>query len=87
MNDYTVLWTDEAEDQFFELTNQRWRLTALRNAVREIEARLGRDPDGCEAIHEGLYGINVEPLRAVFEIHREIDVVRIVAIRESSRGH
>jgi hypothetical protein len=80
---YSVDWSDSILDALAAI----WTAALDRQAVTRAEATihflLGTNPyANGTLVSEGLYAIEVPPLRALFEISAEQQVVKVVSLRE-----
>ena len=80
----TVVWVESAEQELASI----WLALPDRNkvskATHQIDQALKRDAI-CEGVKlcEGLYAIECPPLRAIFEVLSEDNVVRVVKVKPS----
>ncbi len=81
MNSFTVISSDDAEAQLAAL----WMVAADRSAIttaqHQIDQALAADPHRAgRALSEGLWRIDVPPLKAFYEIDEIKRLVRITGI-------
>lgn len=80
MTPFSVRWHRTAENHLAEL----WLEEADRNAVTRAQAAIDRllsiRPHSGVPLSEGLWTIDIPPLRAYFEIHESDASVRISAV-------
>jgi hypothetical protein len=82
MSRFTVVWSEAAQDHLA----QSWIDASDRNAVAQagnaIDRELAVDPQnkGTE-VSEGLRGLDVPPLRALFVVEEQDQLVRVVMVR------
>jgi hypothetical protein len=79
---YTVNWTDEAQFSLAAVWMRavdRWAVTAAQTTVDRL---LATDPlrNGTH-VSEGLYALEVDPLRVQFEVSEGNRVVTVVSVR------
>jgi mRNA-degrading endonuclease RelE of RelBE toxin-antitoxin system len=79
MSTYTVFWKQEAFDSLAELwLEDRSRLA---DAANQVDRLLSRDPARAGMpLHEGLFSLNIPPLRVIFEIResdKSVEVQRV----------
>lgn len=80
---FSVSWTDDAAASLTSL----WLLSPDRSAITAaqaaIDVRLANNPQAAvRPLHEGLYVIQVSPLRALVEIVPEDHHVIVVGVRK-----
>lgn len=80
---YAVDWTEDALTALATI----WLGSAHRQAITAAQASLDRQLAshpyaGSRVVSEGLYSLDVPPLRALFEVNDAQHVVTIVAVRE-----
>jgi mRNA-degrading endonuclease RelE of RelBE toxin-antitoxin system len=80
---YRVGWSTSARQTLAAI----WIKAANRQAVTAAQARIDRllaaDPlRNGKALSEGLYAIDVHPLRAVFEMDDSANTVKVVSVGE-----
>ena len=78
---YLVDWTDDALEPLAEI----WLVGADREAINQaqnkIDQQLSHDPfQGTRHLAEGLFAIDVFPLRAQFEVDEEKKIVTVVGV-------
>ena len=84
MKSHTVVWVNSAEDELFLL----WLAASDRNqitrAVHEIDQALRRHgSDGGVEMSEGLFAIEVPPLRALFEVIPGDAMIRVLKLKRA----
>jgi hypothetical protein len=80
---YPVVWTPPATDAFADIWTRATDRRAVSDADTRISYLLGLDPLGNSTpVSEGLYAINVHPLRALFEMPGGGRFVRVVSVSE-----
>ncbi len=79
---YAVVWTDDALDGLATTWLQSPDPQAVTAAQATIDRLLAVDPLGNgRPVSEGLYAIEVPPLRAQFEVSEQDQVVTVVSVR------
>ena len=78
---YTVVWSVAAEDQLAEI----WLASAHRGAVtaasHAVETQLANQPDSSGTpLHEGLYSIEISPLRVIYAVEDADRLVKILRV-------
>jgi hypothetical protein len=82
---YSVEWAPDAISALgtLWLMAPATKRQAITSASAAIDRLLAADPlRYARAVSEGLYGINVSPLRALFEVSDDDQVVRVVSVYE-----
>lgn len=82
---YSVDWTDDALDALAAAWTPAppARRQAITRAQAIIDRRLAADPVGSSIpLSEGLYAIEVAPLRAQFELSEPDQLVSVVSVGE-----
>lgn len=84
MNRYAVRYSQDALDQLAELWLEAWaEREAVSAAAHRIDTLLAKEPAAWGTPeHEGLWGIDVPPLRALFTIDEDHGVVEVVGVRK-----
>jgi mRNA-degrading endonuclease RelE of RelBE toxin-antitoxin system len=81
MTRYTVVWSQEAQDQLADLWLDSPNRQAVTRASDAVDRMLAGDPVAQSFdVREGLRGLRVPPLRVIFlvrEADRIVDVVRV----------
>ncbi len=78
---YRVDWTDEALDHLAAAWAQAPDRQAVTDAQSTIDKLLARNPLGQGAVRsEGLYVIEVRPLRTLFEVSDADRIVTVVSV-------
>ena len=78
---YVVDWDDPALAVLTDIWTQAPDRAAVTAAAHRIDTRLAADPVGSgAAVSEGLYGIDVPPLRAVYEVDPSARTVSVVGL-------
>jgi hypothetical protein len=78
---YTVVWTIPALSQLAACYNAAPHPNAVTAAQNRIDRLLLRNPlTNADEIAEELYGLNVPPLRAAFEVLDDDRLVRILGV-------
>lgn len=83
MQQFTVIWWQAADDEllrvWLEFPAERSRIT---DAAHEIDELLSaRAASVGEQIHEGLYALEVDPIRVQFSIESDDRIVRVWTVR------
>ena len=80
---YSVAWTNDALFSLAAIWLRAWDRQAVTSAQVAIDRALGENPLGNgRHVSEGLYAIDVPPLRAQFEISDSARIVTVVSVRE-----
>ncbi|MCI0378819.1 MAG: type II toxin-antitoxin system RelE/ParE family toxin [Gemmataceae bacterium] len=78
---YQVVWSDEALDNLAAIWMQAADRSAVNASQNKIDELLRRDPwNNGSAVREGLFALDVPPLRGVYEISDADLRVSVVAI-------
>jgi predicted RNase H-like nuclease len=78
---YTVDWSVDAQSTLTAIWLQAPDRSAVTAASAEIDRRLAANPLGNgTVVSEGLYAIEVHPLRALFEVSDTDRIVRVVSV-------
>ena len=78
---YLVQWDDHELNMLAAVWNEAPDKAAVTEALAEIERLLARDPIGySEALPEGLFVIEVDPLRVLFEFSEAAKHVKVVSV-------
>ena len=82
MNARRVIYTEEAAGQLIASHAAAIDRHAVIAASEETQRRLSADPPSAvDVLPEGLFALNVKPLRVTFEVHEAERTVKIVAVR------
>ena len=82
MNARRVIYTEEAAGQLVASHAAASDRRAVISASLEAQRRLSADPrSAVDVLPEGLFAVNVKPLRVTFEVHDAERAVKIVAVR------
>ena len=77
-----VIYTQDAAEQLIESHAAALDRRAVIAASAEAQRRLAANPrSAVDVLPEGLFAINVDPLRVTFEVHDPQRTVKIVAVR------
>lgn len=81
MGTYTVFWKQEAFDTLAELWLEVDNRSRITDAANRIDQSLSRNPARAGTpLHEGLFSLNIPPLRVIFEIResdKSVEVQRV----------
>jgi hypothetical protein len=78
MSAYTVFWKQEAFDALAELWLEVEDRNRLTDAANQVDRLLSRDPANAGVpLHEGLFSLNIPPLRVIFEIRDSDNSVEV----------
>lgn len=82
MNRYTVVWWEEADAELLRLWLDSPHRPEITAASREIDRMLATNAEAAgEEVSEGLYALEVAPLRVQFDVVQEDCVVRVWTVR------
>jgi hypothetical protein len=84
MSIHTVVWVPSAEDELVDLWLSAHDRNEITGTVHRIDRTLRhRGPDAGIEISEGLFAIEVPPLRALFEIVSADALIRVLKIKRA----
>ena len=79
---YTVLWSENAENQLAETWLTAPDRRAVTQAQADIDAELAHVPlQKATHVAEGLYRLRIAPLQVLFDVSEADRLVRVVAVR------
>jgi hypothetical protein len=80
-SNFTVLWNADTEERLVELWLDSDNRSGVAAAIHRVDTLLRFDPIRLgDELHEGLYCLEVAPLRVLYEVSEEDRLVRVVAV-------
>jgi hypothetical protein len=79
---YTVIWWEAADEELARLWLASPNRLRITEASREIDRLLSmQGAVGAEEVHEGLYALEIEPLRVQFSFEHDDRIIRVWTVR------